>query len=293
MPVYESQNGDRFTYDEDTGDVKPVENDSADATAGAQNPAGANAGVLGAPTAETVSQTPVGGGTAPEIDVDGEKYTPTSETNADGMPVYESQTGDRFTYDEATGDVKPVENDSADATAGAQNPAGTNAGVLGAPTAETVSQTPVGGGTAPEIEVDGEKYTPTSETNADGMPVYESQTGERFTYDEANGEVRSIESEETEASAFNKSHLSAGGKQPDAQMPMDAYSDMVDSEQMPQSFETADGQVFSYQGVLGSVDDPLGHIYADPDGNAFYNSGHDSDMTHYGDLSDIEYEKVN
>lgn len=53
-------------------------------------------------------------------------------------------------------------------------------------------------------------------------------------------------------------------------------------------FETEYGESFTRVGSLGSADDPIGNLYVNSDGNAFYNDGFISKLDDYGDISTID-----
>ncbi|MDC9502941.1 conjugal transfer protein TraG N-terminal domain-containing protein [Pseudoalteromonas sp. Angola-18] len=75
------------------------------------------------------------------------------------------------------------------------------------------------------------------------------------------------------------------------ELPIDAMQFLTDNEVGPQEFESESGEKYTRVGSLGSAEDPIGNVYVNSEGNAFYNDGFSSKLEDYGDLSSIDYVK--
>ena len=75
------------------------------------------------------------------------------------------------------------------------------------------------------------------------------------------------------------------------ELPIDAMQFLTDNEVGPKEFETESGEKYTRVGSLGSADDPIGNVYVNSDGNAFFNDGFSSKLQDYGDISGIDYVK--
>ncbi|MBB1410199.1 hypothetical protein, partial [Pseudoalteromonas sp. SG44-17] len=75
------------------------------------------------------------------------------------------------------------------------------------------------------------------------------------------------------------------------ELPIDAMQFLTDNEVGPKEFETDSGEKYTRVGSLGSADDPIGNVYVNSDGNAFFNDGFSSKLQDYGDISGIDYVK--
>ena len=75
------------------------------------------------------------------------------------------------------------------------------------------------------------------------------------------------------------------------ELPVDAMQFLTDNEVGPQEFESESGEKYTRVGSLGSAEDPIGNVYVNSEGNAFYNDGFSSKLEDYGDLSSIDYVK--
>ncbi|PLT24843.1 conjugal transfer protein TraG N-terminal domain-containing protein [Pseudoalteromonas sp. MelDa3] len=75
------------------------------------------------------------------------------------------------------------------------------------------------------------------------------------------------------------------------ELPIDAMQFLTDNEVGPKEFETDSGEKYTRVGSFGSADDPIGNVYVNSDGNAFFNDGFSSKLQDYGDISGIDYVK--
>ena len=75
------------------------------------------------------------------------------------------------------------------------------------------------------------------------------------------------------------------------ELPVDAMQYLTDNEVGPKEFETESGEKYTRVGSLGSAEDPMGNVYVNSDGNAFYNDGFSSKLQDYGDISAMDYVK--
>ena len=124
----------------------------------------------------------------------------------------------------------------------------------------------------------GEVEAPQAKTDASIAP----------TNDVEPSSTKVVSNDEVKSTGNNDTHTN---DELTEELPVDAMQFLTDNEVGPQEFESESGEKYTRVGSLGSAEDPIGNVYVNSEGNAFYNDGFSSKLEDYGDLSSIDYVK--
>ena len=124
----------------------------------------------------------------------------------------------------------------------------------------------------------GEVEAPQANTDASIAP----------TNDVEPSSTKVVSNDEVKSTGNNDTHTN---DELTEELPVDAMQFLTDNEVGPQEFESESGEKYTRVGSLGSAEDPIGNVYVNSEGNAFYNDGFSSKLEDYGDLSSIDYVK--
>ena len=124
----------------------------------------------------------------------------------------------------------------------------------------------------------GEVEAPQAKTDASTAP----------TNDVEPSSTKVVSNDEVKSTGNNDTHTN---DELTEELPVDAMQFLTDNEVGPQEFESESGEKYTRVGSLGSAEDPIGNVYVNSEGNAFYNDGFSSKLEDYGDLSSIDYVK--
>ncbi|WP_076922356.1 conjugal transfer protein TraG N-terminal domain-containing protein [Pseudoalteromonas sp. SK20] len=241
-----------------------------------------------------------------------DRYTLQSQEE-NGSFIYQDDKKQSYSYEQGSRYLTPI-NSPETSKGGSSNNAPT-----ASPVNTDVSSQPVGESqgdnapTASPVNTDvagnaqGDSVQPVGESQVDSRPTV---TAASVNTNEPTNALSSVNQGNTEEKAPNTDVEPSSAKvvsndevkstgnndthtydEQTEELPVDAMQFLTDNGVGPHEFESESGEKYTRVGSLGSADDPIGNLYVNSDGNAFYNDGFSSKLDDYGDISTIDYVK--